>query len=201
MSSPSANHYSSNTDFFQNVSNQTPINTNYGYNGRVFFDVKDSTPVPNYELYSNSNKEQQQIDSTLNYSLEDTGLSRLYFSKENLDNIQKDIRETVYTLTANDKDPILDNVKPVAIGRQNDLQLQIIMRSIFLQYAKHNNDDIAGQIRELNDLVIREAVPDIITNLKQYLGYSADIQRAPQLMDRAQNTFQQKNTGKSFLFV
>lgn len=199
MTSPSPNQYSSNTDFFQNVNTQTPLNTNYGYNGRVFFDVKENAPT--YELYTNSNKEHKKIDNTLNYSLEDTGLSRLYFSKENLDNIQTDIRETVYTLTANDKDPVLDNVRPISIGRQNDLQLQIIMRSIFLQYAKHNNENIAGQIRELNDLVIREAVPDIITNIKQYLGYSADIQRAPQLMDRAQNTFQQKNTGKSFLFV
>jgi hypothetical protein len=199
MSSPNPNQYSSNTDFFQNVNNQQALNTNNNFNGRVFFDIAENAPT--YELYSNSNKEHKKVDNTLNYTLEDTGLSRLYFSKENLDSIQNDIRETVYTLTANDKDPILDNVKPVAIGRQNDLQLQIIMRSIFLQYAKHNNDNIAGQIRELNDLVIREAVPDIITNLKQYLGYSADIQRAPQLMDRAQNTFQQKNTGKSFLFV
>lgn len=200
MSSPNPNQYSSNTDFFQNVANEQALNTNNNFNGRVFFDVNKSTPT--YELYSNSNKEHKQIDNTLNYTLEDTGLSRLYFSKENLDNIQKDIRETVTTLTSNDKDPILDNIKkPIIIGRQNDLQLQIIMRSIFLQYAKHNNDNIAGQIRELNDLVIREAVPDIITNLKQHLGYSADIQRAPQLMDRAQNTFQQKNTGKSFLFV
>ena len=199
MSSPSANQYSTNTDFFQNVNTQEPMNTNYGFNGRVFFDVKEN--APSYELYTNSNKEHKKIDNTLNYSLEDTGLSRLYFSKENLDNIQKDIMEAVYNLTAQDKDPILDNVRPVSIGRQNDLQLQIIMRSIFLQYAKHNNDNIAGQIRELNDLVIREAVPDIITNIKQYLGYSVDIQRAPQLMDRAQNTYQQKNTGKSFLFV
>lgn len=199
MFSPSANQYSSNTDFFQNVNESPPINTNNNYNGRVFFDVKEN--VPTYELYTDSNKENKNVGNTLNYSLEDTGLSRLYFSKENLDNIQKDIIESVYNITLNDKDPILDNVRPVTIGRQNDLQLQIIMRSIFLQYAKHNNDNIAGQIRELNDLVIREAIPDIITNVKQYLGYSADIQRSPQLMDRAQNTYQQKNTGKSFLFV
>lgn len=199
MFSPSANQYSSNTDFFQNVNESPPINTNNNYNGRVFFDVKEN--VPTYELYTDSNKENKNVGNTLNYSLEDTGLSRLYFSKENLDNIQKDIIESVYNITLNDKDPILDNVRPVKIGRQNDLQLQIIMRSIFLQYAKHNNYNIAGQIRELNDLVIREAIPDIITNVKQYLGYSADIQRSPQLMDRAQNTYQQKNTGKSFLFV
>jgi hypothetical protein len=199
MSSPSANQYLSNTDFFQNVNENPPINTNNNYNGRVFFDVKEN--VPTYELYTDSNKANNNVGNTLNYSLEDTGLSRLYFSKENMDNIQKDIIESIYNITLNDKDPILDNVRPVTIGRQNDLQLQIIMRSIFLQYAKHNNDNISGQIRELNDLVIREAIPDIITNIKQYLGYSSDIQRAPQLMDRAQNTYQQKNTGKSFLFV
>ena len=50
MTSPSPNQYSSNTDFFQNVNTQTPLNTNYGYNGRVFLMLK-KMPLPmNYTL-------------------------------------------------------------------------------------------------------------------------------------------------------
>jgi hypothetical protein len=124
--------------------------------------------------------------NTLNYSLEASPLSNLFFSKENVDNVQTELKKTVYEICQNDNDPILTPHKPIIIGRQNDLQLQIIMRSIYLQYAKHLDYNIPQQIRELNDLVIREAVPDIITNVKQYLGYTTDIQRLPMPMDLPQ---------------
>lgn len=177
----------SNTEFYINENpsmyNQ-PINSDWGTNGRVFFDIKQS--VPQYELYPNSNKPATNYENTLNYSQEGTPLSQAYFSKDNMEAIQRDIRNAVYELCERDNDPILTAHKPIRIGRQNDMQLQIIMRSIYLQFAKHLEYNISQQIRELNDLVIREAVPDIITNLKQYLGYSADIQRLPMPMDLPQ---------------
>jgi hypothetical protein len=174
----------SNTDFYAQYSAQQPINTDWGTNGRVFFDIKK--PVPEFDLYPNSNKSQAVFENTLNYSQEGTPLSNAYFSKENVEMIQRDIRNTVYELCQRDTDPILSPHKPIRIGNQNEMQLQIIMRSIFLQYAKHLDYNIGQQIRELNDLVIRESVPGIITNLKQYLGYSADIQRLPMPMDLPQ---------------
>lgn len=177
----------SNTEFYMNENpsmyNQ-PINSDWGTNGRVFFDIKQS--VPQYELYPNSNKPATNYENTLNYSQEGTPLSQAYFSKDNMEVLQRDIRNAVFALCERDNDPILTAHKPIRIGRQNDMQLQIIMRSIYLQFAKHLEYNIAQQIRELNDLVIREAVPDIITNLKQYLGYSADIQRLPMPMDLPQ---------------
>ena len=57
------------------------------------------------------------------------------------------------------------------IGRQSDVELKIIMRSIYLQNSKNLATDVAGQIRELNRLVANEAVPSIIVNIEQYLGY------------------------------
>lgn len=174
----------SNTDFFAQYSMQQPIDTDWGANGRVFFDIKK--PAPQFDLYPNSNKPQTQFENTLNYTQEGTPLSNAYFSKENVEMVQRDIRNTVYELCQRDNDPILTNHKPIRIGNQNEMQLQIIMRSIYLQYAKHLDYNISQQIRELNDLVIREAVPGIITNLKQYLGYTADIQRLPMPMDLPQ---------------
>ena len=100
-----------------------------------------------------------------------------------MDIIQNAVKRSVYEITQRDNDPILTKHKPIVIGRQNETELQIIMRSIYLQYAKHVNYDIPQQINELNSLVVREAVPGIITNVKQYLGYSVDIQRMPMPMD------------------
>jgi hypothetical protein len=175
----------SNSDFYKQYSpDQGPVNTDWGTNGRVFFDIKKN--VPSFDLYTNSNRPATNYENTLNYSQEGTPLSQAYFSRENMDALQRDIRAAVQEICARDTDPILTPHKPIAIGRQNDMQLQIIMRSIYLQFAKHLDYNIAGQIRELNDLVVREAVPDIITNLKQYLGYSADVQRLPMPMDLPQ---------------
>ena len=161
-----------------------PINTDWGANGRIFFELRK--PVPGYELYLNSTKPQSFYENTLNYSQEESPLSNAYFSMENVDSLQRDIRNMVYEICERDTDPILARHKPVRIGRQNDLQLQIIMRSIYLQYAKNLSYNIAEQIRELNDLVIKASIPDIITNLKQYIGYSADIQKLPVPMDLPQ---------------
>ena len=62
----------------------------------------------------------------------------MIFSKRNIDCIQKHIQKSVLQKT---------NYR---IGRQSDLQLQIIMRSIYLQYSKNLDCNYAEQIRELN---------------------------------------------------
>lgn len=176
----------SNTEFYAQYNNAIPFNSNYGANGRVFFDI--NTPVPQYDLYKGSSQATSEFgNNTLNYSLEESPLSKLYFSRENVENVQTELKKTVYELCQRDTDPILTPHKPIIIGRQNDLQLQIIMRSIYLQYAKNVDYNIAEQIRELNSLVIREAVPDIITNIKQYFGYTADAQRLPLPIDLPKN--------------
>jgi hypothetical protein len=176
----------SNTEFYAKFNPQQPFNSNFGANGRVFFDINSS--APQYDLYKGSSRPSNDVsNNTLNYSLEETPLSRLYFSAENAESIQTELKKTVYELCQQDTDPILTPHKPIIIGRQSDLQLQIIMRSIYLQYAKNVDYNIAEQIRELNSLVIRECVPGIITNVKQYFGYTADAQRLPLPIDLPKN--------------
>ena len=51
------------------------------------------------------------------------------------------------------------------IGRQSDLQLQIIMRSIFLSYGRNINTDINTQINELNTIL--EETKNELSTLKQ----------------------------------
>ena len=60
------------------------------------------------------------------------------------------------------------------------------MRSIYLQNSKNLATDVAGQIRELNRLVANEAVPSIIVNIEQYLGYKQKISTLPVPLARPQ---------------
>jgi hypothetical protein len=194
---PISEYSKTNTDFYQQYS--TAVNTDFGTNGRVFFDIKKS--VPGFDLYQGSSTGGTDIRNSLIYSQEETPLSRMYFSRPNMDAVQNALKRAVYEITERDSDPILTTHKPVVIGRQSETELQIIMRSIYLQYAKNVNYDIPGQIRELNDLVVRAAVPDIITNIKQYLGYAADIQRLPMPFELPKNPSSKGEKTYSLLIV
>jgi hypothetical protein len=55
----------------------------------------------------------------------------------------------------------------------------MIMRGMYLQYAKNNPFNIEGQIQELNKLVIDWAVPRIISEIEQYQYYLNDISHLP----------------------
>ena len=186
--SQSNNYNLNNSDFFTNV-NSGPINTNNNFNGRIF--LNDTENVNEYDLYKDSSKEAHNFKNTLGYNQESTPLSVAYFSKNNVDAIQQEIKLRVYQITKEDNDPLYtksNNNNGIVISRQDDLQLQIIMRSMYLQYAKNMNSDIAEQINELNELVIKECIPGIITNIKQHLLYVSDIQRYPMPMDHSVNS-------------
>ena len=91
-------------------------------------------------------------------------LTQVFFSKENLDHLQSLIIKLVYDRSYG----------KWRITRQSDNELLIIMRSIYLQYAKHLPYDIKGQIAELNKQVILDTVPRIMVKVEQHLGYQRD---------------------------
>jgi len=70
------------------------------------------------------------------------------------------------------------------------LTLLIIMRSTYLQHAKHLPNDITGQVAELNSIVLDYAVPSVYNEAVGYMKYTQDqstlvvpIER-PQIVDR-----------------
>ena len=67
------------------------------------------------------------------------------------------------------------------IARQSDLQLQIIMRSIYLQYSKNLNCDIKTQIKELNKKVLDYSLDRVITEILQFLEYKKTVTNIPHL--------------------
>ena len=73
------------------------------------------------------------------------------------------------------------------ISEQDDTQLQIVMRSIYLQYSRNLDTDIPNQISELNKIVADYLVPKIISNIKQYLKYLKDKNGTYEVMEHPKN--------------
>ena len=97
--------------------------------------------------------------------LERNPVSDVFFSKVNIDYLQNKIIQTVYQIS-NGKHKI---------ARQSDTELEIIMRSIYLQFSKNSVDNIKQQIIELDSKVVEDVVPGILIGIEQYLKYKEDI--------------------------
>jgi len=124
------------------------------------------------------------IPSTLNYKkdekqnalrgiVESTLLSKVFFSRDNMKIIQNAIRAEVYRLTEN----------KYVIGEQSESQLEIIMRSIYLQFAYPGVKCITSEVKRLNKVVVEDIVPNLISEVLQYDSYLADIKVANKIMD------------------
>lgn len=149
-------------DSFQNL--QPPTPADFSANGRIYF--KENETVPQYELYSGSNNPTKFTDTKLNGTrLDSSKLSIAFFSQVNLETLQKSIIDRVHSISSG----------KYKISRQSDTELQIIMRSYYLQYGKNMNNNIEKQVNELNTLVINYAVENILPEIEQQLKYRRDI--------------------------
>lgn len=106
-------------------------------------------------------------------------LTFLYFSKKNVTNLQNLIRYIVFKQTG------------VVIDNQDYRELLIVMRSIFEMYSRHPpyfdeskgpqynmsivNKTIA-EVNRLNEIVINEVIPKLVSMVLQYFGYLRDIE-------------------------
>lgn len=121
----------------------------------------------------------------------ETLLTFLYFSQQNIDNIQKLSKMLVFKHT----NKIIDN--------QSNTELLVVMRSTFLAYSSHPklidesmSDDIkkvllkqyTSEVDRLNQLVISSTVPLIISQLQQYLVYLYDASNPLSVMEKPVST-------------
>lgn len=74
------------------------------------------------------------------------------------------------------------------IDRQSEQAIEIIMRYIFDENANYLPDDVPGQVVVLNEKVLEQLVPMVVTNLKRYLEYLRDVTTLPMPLNRAVNT-------------
>ena len=143
-------------------------------NGRV---ITTNEPLKDLGMIEN-NTTQKNFQLEALYGIqEQTQLNQLYFSKANMEIIQNKIRYEVYLKT--DKKHIIDNQSPV--------ELEIIMRSIYLQHSPNLPTQIKEQIKYLNELVTNWSVEKIIPEVYQYMGYLKQVEYMPVPIEHPQN--------------
>ena len=106
-------------------------------------------------------------------------LSQAFFSAENISIIQNAIKAGVYHLSKGNH----------IIGNQDEDTLKIIMRSIFLQFSSNRNDNITGQISDLNQLVVNYSIPQINSEANAYKKYKYDVSNLAVPIDRPKSTY------------
>ncbi len=168
---------------FENVQNQDYTITQF-QNGRVThtnLEKKGDMPLFMNEKDPKSRIVQNNFQQELLYGIQETSkLNQLYFSKKNLDLIQDMIRYRVY---------IKSNQKYI-ISRQSNVEVQIVMRSIYLQQSTNLPTNIKEQITYLNNLVADWCVEKIIPEVEQHVGYIRDISYYPMPIDLPKNMSQ-----------
>jgi hypothetical protein len=211
-----------NFDKFQTVENMNKVvrNQQYAFNGRMFippskangeaFEINNNPNnsnninnsdfqyrnnqggliqmVPNetvkqYELYKDSSKQQDTDVSIISNIVVPNALSRTYFSNDNVERLQRQIVNEVFKQSNKQ------------ISKQSYQELQIIMKSMYLQYGRNLPTDIESQVLILNKYVVDECVRIIVPNVLQYNKYIEDITSPIPVMPRSQNV---SNKGYKF---
>ena len=140
-------------------------------NGRV---TLTDGPIKDMKMIDNSNERMNNFQVEALYGIQETSaLNQLFFSKKNMDLIQGMIRYTVYNKSE----------KKFLIDRQSDIELEIIMRSIYLQHSPNLPNKIKEQISYLNKLVSDWCAEQIIPEVNQYIGYIKEIEYMPVPID------------------
>ena len=130
-------------------------------------DQKNKFPLYEEVDSGNSNYKAEALKSILTHY--DEPLHNVYFSQKNIDLIQNMIIHKVWKTSES----------RYVIGRQSDRELKLIMRSIFLQHGNYNKINIRQQIIKLNNLVYVYCVPNILSNLQQFITYKRDVNYLP----------------------
>ena len=138
--------------------------SNSNINGRVniigpnidnLFSMFDRIPVSSSK-YS--------FRDAMNGNWYDTKLSNAFFSSNNIQIIQNGIRAGVYNKSN----------RQYIVSEQNNDELCIIMRAIFLQHSKNLPDNIKGQIYDLNNLVLEYTINSVYGEADGYMKYKRD---------------------------
>lgn len=148
------------------------------YNAKIY--LPEGENPPGYELYSGSRSGlngQLSFNNSLTGILEQSDLSIRFFSKDNIDKIQKEIIAEVYK----------ESEGQYIISRQSDLQLQIIMRGVYLTYGNGLYESLDVKLNELNKVVINDCMKSVMPNIKQYLHYRKDISTPRHIMSHPIN--------------
>jgi len=143
-----------------------------GQNGRVTFTEGDLgekiNAIPGFTPDVSVERDFQ--NDMLRGNWEKSPVSKMFFSGDNVDRLQNQMRKEVFERS---------KPKGYVIDKQSIDDLKIIMRAIYLQYARNLPTDIAAQVEDLNRKVCDWSVPHILSAVDHYNFYLNDISHLP----------------------
>jgi len=132
-------------------------------NGRV--DIKTPNTSTLFEMYDKIPAHQCTTFRNPTEGLwDESALSNAYFSLENIQILQNGIRAGIYHKSNGQ----------YIIGPQDCDSLKIIMRSVFLQNASNQPNNIPQQIAELNKMVLNFCIQQVYSEAQGYMKYIDD---------------------------
>ena len=132
-------------------------------NGRV--DIKSPNTSTLFEMYDKIPANQCVTFRNPTEGLwTDTDLSQVFFSQQNIQILQNGIRAGVYHKSN----------EQYTIGPQDCDSLKIIMRSVYLQNAANQPNNITQQVYELNKIVLNYCIQQVYSEAQGYMKYLDD---------------------------
>jgi hypothetical protein len=149
--------------------------------------ISNYDPTKNIPDSYASYEKYQQTSPTENYNrarvatqgfFAENDITKIFFSNDNVKRVQKMIKDEIYNRTKGQYTSEED---------QDESDLTIAMRAIYLDKCKNLPGQTVRQVKLLNKQVVDYVVPDMITNIKQYYGYLKDIHQPLKPMMRPMN--------------
>lgn len=107
-----------------------------------------------------------------------TEMSKLFFSDKNIRRLQKKIRNEIFYRTDGEFRLDVD---------QEQRDLFTVMRATYFEHGRFYPNQVVRQVKRLNQIVVNEIVPGIITEIKQEYGYIREINKPLNPIDRPLN--------------
>jgi len=143
-------------------------------NGRVI-GISDVRSGNQFKMFTENNNNCDNAKETILQGTQvRTPLSDAFFSKANMQCLQNMLRYRVFAASGG----------KYQIGEQDNTNLQIIQRAIFLLHSKNLPDRIPEQIRELNRQVIEYILPQLLSEIGQWLHYTRELETLPSTIPR-----------------
>jgi hypothetical protein len=115
--------------------------------------------MPSYQQNTNNWATENSIQKSMLKSIyTPTPLGELFFSQENINRIQQKIKYEVFKRT---------NGKYKIEVDQNESDLLIVMRDVYISDALNNPYKLVHQVKLLNHKTIEKILPDMISMIKQ----------------------------------
>jgi hypothetical protein len=132
-------------------------------NGRV--DIKSPNTSTLFEMYDKIPANQCVTFRNPTEGLwTDTDLSQVFFSQQNIQILQNGIRAGIYHRSNGQ----------YVIGPQDCDSLKIIMRSVYLQHAANQPNNVTQQVMELNKIVLNYCIQQVYSEAQGYMKYLDD---------------------------